>query len=46
MKLLSVREQGDVGAGDTVELIDRDEKSVTIAEFIEPISTTCTSRRS
>jgi len=30
-----VREQGDVGAGDTVELIDRDDKSVTIAEFIE-----------
>jgi MOSC domain-containing protein YiiM len=25
-----VREQGDVGAGDTVELIDRDENSVTI----------------
>jgi len=30
-----VREPGDVGAGDTVELIDRDDKSVTIAEFIE-----------
>jgi ferredoxin-NADP reductase/MOSC domain-containing protein YiiM len=30
-----VREEGDVGAGDTVELIDRDDRSVTIAEFIE-----------
>jgi MOSC domain-containing protein YiiM/ferredoxin-NADP reductase len=30
-----VREEGEVGAGDTVELIDRDDRSVTIAEFIE-----------
>jgi len=30
-----VREEGYVGAGDTAELIDRDDKSVTIAEFIE-----------
>jgi MOSC domain-containing protein YiiM len=30
-----VREQGDVGAGDTIELVDRDDKSVTISEFID-----------
>jgi hypothetical protein len=30
-----VRDEGDVGAGDTIELIDSDDKSVTIAEFVE-----------
>jgi MOSC domain-containing protein YiiM len=30
-----VREEGDVGAGDMVEMIDRDDNSVTIAEFID-----------
>lgn len=30
-----VRDQGDVGAGDTIELVDRDDKSITISEFID-----------
>jgi ferredoxin-NADP reductase/MOSC domain-containing protein YiiM len=28
-------EQGDIGAGDAIELVDRDEASVTIAEFVD-----------
>ena len=30
-----VLEEGEIGAGDAIELVDRDEKSVTIAEFIK-----------
>ena len=30
-----VLEEGEIGAGDTIELTDRDEASATMAEFIE-----------